>query len=154
MFTYSVYEQPCVLFISWSQYRKPQLTMQRSRTGWIESSFTHVKGSPDLVFISIFTIPYFPEITIFTLVYGSSESPFRGKGDSPQWELGLKSNTHHNIIHYEVVFFGGEWCLQGLTPLLSHPQFLFHKRILGISFYGIEEIDPSGRWVLNQTPTN
>ena len=74
LFTHAVYEQPCVLFISWSQYRKPQLTMQRSRTGWIESSFTHVKGSPDLVFISIFTIPYFPEITIFGLVYGGSES--------------------------------------------------------------------------------
>ena len=125
MFTYSIYEQPCVLFRPWSQYRKPQLTMQRSRTGWIQSSFTHVKGSPDLVIISIFTIPYFPEITIFSLVYGSSESPFRGKGDSPQWELGLKSNTHHNIIHYEVVFFGGESTMRfGEFPCYI-PNFIF-----------------------------
>ena len=75
LLNHSVYEQPCVLFIPWSQYRKPELTMQRSRIGWRQPWFTLVKGSPDFVIISIFTIPYFPEITIFGLVYGGSDSP-------------------------------------------------------------------------------
>ena len=61
---------------------------------------------------------------------------------------------HPSLLYFlKVKVFGDDVTPSRFDSLVVHPQFLFHKRILGISFYGIEEIDPSGRWVLNQTPT-